>query len=310
MKHLPPNGGCATRKLAVGEQASARTVLLLGAFFLLGIAVSAFLFYAISRGGLSIVRQNTGATPTIRLSDKTKAVLGRLDSPLEIRFHESLDPATVPQSLIAFASRVDELLAAYQQAAGNKIKLEKFNSSSDADADAAFADGIPPFNLDKGAPCWLGIALVLDGRKESLPRLSPEWEPALEADLTRAIERLLNAPGSVPVPVAVSQINTNALQEVKALVPDLGSVSEAEATRILREAALKDLTATAKEMEAKLQEAEQRLTQAQQSGSEAEQQAAKQHLLQLRAERDEKLKRIAARSNAQIETLQQLKAAR
>lgn len=300
---------CASRKAAAGEQASARTVLLVVAFFLLGIAVSAFWFYSLSRGGFSSARVNTSTAPTIRLSDNTRAVLSRLHSPLEIRFHESLDPGTVPQSLIAFASRVDQLLAAYQQAAGNKVKLERFNSPSTADADAAFADGIPAFNLDRGKPCWLGIALVLDGRKESLPRLSPEWEPALEADLTRAIQRLLNAPGAVSVPVAVSQINTNAMQEVKALVPDLASVSVAEATQILREAALKDLTAAAKEMETQLKEAEQRLTQAQKSGSEAEQQAAKRHLLQVQAEQGEKLKQIAVRSRAQIETLQQLKAA-
>ena len=309
MKHLAPTDACTTRKPAAGERASARTVVLLAAFFLLGIAVSAFWFYSISKGGLSGATGNTGSTTTIRLSDNTKAVLGRLNSPLEIRFHASLDPATVPQSLIAFAGRVDQLLAAYQQEAGTKIKLMRFNSPENADADAAFTDGIPPFNLDKGDPCWLGIALVLDSRKESLSRLSPEWEPALEADLTRAIARLLDAPGSVPVPVAVSQINTTAVQEVKALIPDLASVSVAEATQVLREAALRDLTTTVKEMETQRKEAEQRLAQAQKSGSEADQQAASKHLLQLQAEQTEKLKQIAARSNTQIETLQQLKAA-
>ena len=103
--------------------------------------------------------------------------------------------------------------------------------------------------------------------------------------------------------------NTTALQEVKALIPNLAAVSEAEATQLLREAALKELTAAAKEMETQIKEAEQRISQAQNGGSEADQQAAKQHLLQLRAEQTEKLKRIAARSRAQIETLQQLKAA-
>jgi hypothetical protein len=309
MKSLPPNDERTTRNEVAGERASAQTILLFAAFFLLGIAVSAFWFYNLSKGGGSGVNANTSITPAIRLCDNTRAVLSRLQSPLEIRFHASLDPATVPESLIAFAGRVDQLLTAYQQEGGTKIKLMKFNSPANADADAAFTDGVPPFNLDKGNPCWLGIALVLDSRKESLSRLAPEWEPALEADLTRAIARLLDTPGSVPVPVAVSQINTTAMQEVKALIPDLGAVSVQDATQILRETALKDLAAAAKEMETQVKEAEQRLTQAQKGGSEDDQQAAKKHLLQVQAEQTEKLKQIAVRSRAQIETLQQLKAA-
>ena len=310
MNDLLPDHVRTTGTPAAGERASARTILLLAAFFLLGIAVSAFWFYGLSKSGHPGAEGNTGTTPAVRLSDNTRAVLGRLDSPLEIRFHASLDPATVPESLIVFASRVDQILAAYQQEAGNKIKLGRFNSPANANPDAAFADGIPPFNLDRGNPCWLGLALVLDGRKESLPRLSPEWEPALEADLTRAIARLLDAPRPVSVPVAVSQINTNTMQEVKALIPDLGAVSVQDATRILREAALKDFTAAAKEMETQVKEAEQRLTQAQNGGSAADQQAARQHLQQVQAEQTKKLKQIALRSKAQIETLQQLKAAR
>src|SRR5262247_1618718 len=54
-----------------------------------------------------------GATPT--LTESTKAVLRRLDSPLEIRFYSILDPATIPNGVTAFSARVNQLLAAYQQ---------------------------------------------------------------------------------------------------------------------------------------------------------------------------------------------------
>jgi hypothetical protein len=111
-------------------------------------------------------------------------------------------------------------------------------------------------------------------------------------------------------PVSVSQINTTAVQEVRALIPDLAAVSLDEGTRILREAALKDFEAATKEMGTRVKEAEQRLTQARNGGSPGDQQAALRHLKQLQAEQTEKLKQIAARSKAQVDTLQQLKAAR
>ena len=113
----------------------------------------------------------------------------------------------------------------------------------------------------------------------------------------------------VPVPVAVSQINTTAVQEVKAIIPDLAAVSLEEGRKVLQEAALKDFTAAATEMRAQSKEAEQRLMQAQQGGSEAEQQAARAHLQQVQAAQTAKLKEIAARSQAQVEALEQLKAA-
>ena len=292
-----------------GERAGTRTTLLLLVVCLLGIAGGSYWFYSISQRGAAGADGPVSSAPASLLSDSTRAVLGRLESPLEIRFYALLDPATVPASLTAFAGRVGQLLSAYQQEAGGKIKVTTFSAQSNADANAALADGITVFNLDKGEACYLGIALVLNGRKESLAHLSPEWEQALEPDLTRAISRLENANRSVTIPTTVSQINTAAIQEVRALIPDLAAVSVPEGKQILQDAAYKEYTAAAKEMQAQVKEAEQRITEAQKGGTVAEQQAAKQHLQQVQAEQIEKLKEIAAKSKAQIDTFQQLKAA-
>jgi ABC-type uncharacterized transport system involved in gliding motility auxiliary subunit len=284
-------------------------VLLLVVFFL-GIAVSAFLFYGASKRGSTGANGKTNGTPAITLSESTRAVLGRLEVPLEIRFYALLDAATLPNSVTAFAVRVGQLLSAYQQQAGGKLKVTSVDSQSIPNANSALADGLSAFNLDQGQACFLGVALVLNGKKETLPRLSPEWEQALEPDLTRAIVRLLDAPQrSVAAPMTVSQIDTNAIREVKALIPNLADVSVKAGKQILQEAALKDFTAAAQEMQTLVKEAEQRLTQAQNGGSSAEQQAAMKQLLQVQAEQNEKVKQIAARSKAQIDALQQLKAA-
>ena len=76
-----------------------------------------------------------------------------------------LDPASVSDSVTAFARRVDELLSAYQQAAGDKIKVTRFTSESNLKPNAAPADGIHAFNLDKGEACFLGLARCLKATK-------------------------------------------------------------------------------------------------------------------------------------------------
>ena len=69
----------------------------------------------------------------------------------------------------------------------------RHNSQAD-DSARAFADGLKSFNLDKGNACFLGIVVASGTQKELLPQLSPDWEQAVEPDLTRAIARLLDVP--------------------------------------------------------------------------------------------------------------------
>ena len=292
-----------------GEEAGVRGLVLVLAFLSVVVALGAVWLYRAAQHRGPTSNGEPGGPQPVALSDTTLAVLQKLDSVVEIRFYSVLDPASVLQPLMSFASRVDQLLSAYQQAAGGKIKLTRFDSQSNLNPNAALADGVQAFNLDKGEACYLGVVLVSKGRKETLSHLSPEWEQALEPDVTRALIRLVEATRPAAAVVAPSAPNTNTVQEVKALIPNLGAVSVEEGTRILREAALKDFTAAAKEMEAQVKEAQQRLTQAQSGGSDADQQAAIKHLQQVQAEQTEKLKQIAARSKAQIDALQQLKAA-
>jgi hypothetical protein len=309
MEHLLANNDARTRKRRAGEEGRVSGIILVLVFLLLGIAASAIWLYRAAHSGPANVNGEPTDSQPIALSDSTKAVLARLDSPLEVRFYALLDPATVPDSLTAFPGRVGQLLSAYQQEAGGKIKVTSFTPQSNAAANAALADGISAFNQDKGDACYLGIALFLNGKKETLPRLAPEWEQALEPDLTRAIARLLDATRALMVPLTVSQANTNAIQEVKALIPDVAAVSVEAGKQILRDAALKDFAGAAKEMETQVKEAEQRLSQAQNGGSDAEQQAAMKHLQQVQAEQAEKLKEIAAKSKAQMDAFQQIKTA-
>jgi hypothetical protein len=151
------------------------------------------------------------------------------------------------------------------------------------------------------------MAVVRGARKQTLPQLSPEWEAALEADLSRAISQISETPATeTPDTAPPSPAIT---EEVKRIVPNYNSMSLEEGMRMLRETALKQFKDAAADQQKQLQEAEQALTQAQSTGSAAEQQAAMKRLQQLQSEQTERLKQIAVDSQAQIDTLRRLKAA-
>jgi ABC-type uncharacterized transport system involved in gliding motility auxiliary subunit len=290
------------------EQANIRMFVLVLVFCLIGGVMGVVWFYRATQRGAT---DGAGGQQLIALSDSTRSVLKRLDSPVEIRFYALLDPASVSASVQAFAGRVDQLLSEYQRAAEGKIGVTRYNSRSDikAAAVAAAADGFKPFNLDKGDTCYFGLAVAQDEQKESLPPLSPEWEQAIEFDLTRAIERVARAKHPTQSFANNSPAAPAVVEEVKHTVANFASVSMEEGTRLLRAAAMKDFKTAAAAMEIQFKEAQQRLSQAQNGGSAAEQQDAMKHLQQIQSEHAEAFKQIAARSSAQIEALRQLKEA-
>jgi hypothetical protein len=240
------------------------------------------------------------------LSDSTKAVLKNLDTPVEIRCYTLLDQASVPAATFAFADRVNQLLADFQQVAGEKISVTRHTSLSDADA--ATADGIKPFNLDKGNACFLGLTVVCGGQKESLPQIQPEWEPALEFDLARAILHVMATPATSVVK-ASTQVSPEVTNEIVRLIPDIKGTSLEDGIGILREATVNKFSEAGAEMEKQIQAAKQQVADAQNGQSEAEEQAAMRHLQQVQLDQAEKTKALAAQLLAEISAFEQMKTA-
>jgi pyruvate-formate lyase len=284
--------------LPQGTEGQARIVILVAVFFLAGIALSALWFKSSSSP-----KKDVAPPADAALSGATLAVLEHLDSPVEVRFYSYLDPASVPGSVQAFAGRAEKLLSQYEQASGGKVKVTRLTSRSNFNATAASKAGIKAFNIDKGDACFLGLTVARAGRQETLPELAPEWEQALESDLTRAIARV--APPTPAPPV--TQTDTADLDAVRRSIPNLDTISLDEATRLLRENGLAEFRQTAQEMEAKVNAAQQRYLAAQSSQSEAEQQAALQEFQQAQAEQTDRLKQVAAASKARLDALQRLK---
>jgi hypothetical protein len=281
------------------EQAQARVIVLALVCLAVGFACAALWLY---RGATPAEPEKKEAPA---LCEGSQMVLKRLDSTVEARFYSVLDPAATSEGLRAFADRVDQVLAQLERESGGKIKVIRLQSS-EHDGAAALADGLKPFNFDKGDTCYLGVAFTMGTRKEVVPRLMPEWERAVEPDLTRAIERLLETRSPERV-APVAPVNTQAIEEVKRVLPNFASVSLEEGTRMLRTAALGQFADASDEMANQLKAARQRLDQAQSGGTEAEKQAAIKNLQEVQAAQMVRIQNLAAHSQAQIDALRQLK---
>jgi ABC-type uncharacterized transport system len=288
---------------AARREANSRLVVLVVVGFLLGAGLTAFWFHQRYTRPAPV----SSETAPSALSAGTLAILQRLNSPIELHFYSLLDPATVPDATRVFAGRVSELLGQYEQAANGHIKVVRYEESSTDNANRAAADGLKPFNQDKGDACFLGIAVVHDGKKETLPLLAPEWEPALESDLSRAIARLSESSPGLASTATPPTVDPAVEAEVKRALPNLASISIAEGTRVLRQACQDELARTGQEMDARIKEAQQRFLEAQKNQSAADQEAARQQLVQLQAEQTQRIKQILANSQAQVEALERLK---
>ncbi len=133
------------------------------------------------------------------LSEGTRRILAKIDTPVVIHFYRTRGSTEMPVFLKNYADRVEDLLAEYQQAARGKIQLKKFDPQPDSDAeDSARLDGIegqvmnPAGLVGMGDKVYLGLAVTCLDQKVALPFLDPQRERLLEYDLTRAIAQVLN----------------------------------------------------------------------------------------------------------------------
>ena len=128
------------------------------------------------------------------LSDATKNLLGHLPAPVTIHYYALLPVNSTDEPLSAFAGRVGQMLKDMQTASSGKIQISDLTTADENNSIAARAEGIQPFNLDKGDACLLGLTVASGKNQEAFARLQPEWEGALEYDLARAIARVSTLP--------------------------------------------------------------------------------------------------------------------
>ncbi len=128
------------------------------------------------------------------LSDGTKQILGKLDTPVRIRFYCTQADDSTPYTVLlnSHARKVEDLLAEFSQAAKGKLIIERFDPQPDSDVeDSASMDGLEAQMLPGGDKFYLGLAVSQLDTKESIPFLQPDRERQLEYDIARAITRVV-----------------------------------------------------------------------------------------------------------------------
>ncbi len=143
-------------------------------------------------GSRAKARVDLTAEKAYTLSQGTKDIRKKLDTPVEIHFYFSRSENAMPVGLKTYAQQVEDLLDEYKQIAKDKIVLKKYNPTPDSDAeDAANLDGVEGRMLPSGEKIYLGVAIVMLDKTSTLPFLAPDRDRLLEYDLSRAITQVM-----------------------------------------------------------------------------------------------------------------------
>ena len=127
------------------------------------------------------------------LSDASKKIIAKLDTPVTIKLYYSKSNPGMPIFLKNFAKRVEDLLCEYQQYGNGNIIIEKLDPEPDSDAeDSAIMDGVEGKMLNTGDKIYCGIAVSCLDKTASLPFLSVDQENLLEYNIIRAITKVFN----------------------------------------------------------------------------------------------------------------------
>jgi ABC-type uncharacterized transport system involved in gliding motility auxiliary subunit len=151
------------------------------AIFIVAIAVNVIVSAVRLRADLTQDKLHT-------LSDGTKAILRKLDTPVKVRLYVLTGESPDAVILKNHARRVEDMLAEFRAVAGDKLELEKLEPQPDSDAeDSARIDGVEGQTDPLGERIYLGVSVSCLDQKAALPFLTPSREKLLEYDLIRAI---------------------------------------------------------------------------------------------------------------------------
>ena len=133
--------------------------------------------------GVKPVRVDMTQEKAYTLSDGTKAILKKLDTPVKVRFYCTQSESATPETvyLKSYARKVEDLLQEYKQIAGKNLIIEKYDPQPDSDAeDSARLDGLEGQPLPGVERFYLGLAVSLADERVALPFLEPNRERQLE----------------------------------------------------------------------------------------------------------------------------------
>lgn len=169
--------------------------------------------------GNSSLRVDMTEDKLFTLSEGSRKIVEKLDTPVTIRFYATKDQDNMPPILRSFARRVEDLLSEYDKVGGKNVKIEKYDPEPLSDAeDMAKLDGIQAQNIDLFDQIYLGISVRMLDKTASIPMLSLEREKMLEYDISRMITQVTNPEKSkigviTGLPVLGSEPNPMMMQQ-------------------------------------------------------------------------------------------------
>jgi ABC-type uncharacterized transport system involved in gliding motility auxiliary subunit len=163
-----------------------------GIFILLAILIAANMILGSTR-----LRADLTEDKIYTLSEGTRNILAKLDSPVTIKLFFTGGSADVPLPLKNFARQALDLLKEYQLASGGKLIIETYDPEPDSDAEEwAERYGLAGQNLSLigagGATLYLGLVAVKGDAYSIIPFIDPRSEELLEYNITRMIARVAN----------------------------------------------------------------------------------------------------------------------
>ena len=176
----------AAKTVVDGRRGASKGVVGLVAIAVITIAVDVILAKA-------TIRCDCTADSLYTLSKGSKAVLGKLDKDVSLKFYFSASSAEMPMGVKTYAQEVENLLKEYERASGGRLVVEKYDPTPDSDEEEwAQRYGIEQQQVNPfGAPVYFGIVAVCGDRTEALGAMTQKTESTLEYDVTRLVTRVV-----------------------------------------------------------------------------------------------------------------------
>ena len=134
------------------------------------------------------VRHDMSSDGAYSLSEEAKKFASSLKASASLRFYASRTSPRMPQAMKKYAERVEWLLGDLCAASQGKLTLHVLDPEPDSeDEEAAFLEGLKPFQINTGDRFYLGLSISNADRFIALPQLDLQQENLLEYEVIRAI---------------------------------------------------------------------------------------------------------------------------
>ena len=176
----------AAKTVTDGRRGASRGVVGLVAIAVIAVAADVILAKA-------TIRCDCTADNLYTLSKGSKAVLGKLDKDVSLKFYFSSSSKEMPMAVKTYAQEVENLLKEYERASGGRLVVERFDPTPDSEEEEwAQRYGIEPQQVNPfGSPVYFGVVAVCGDRTEALAAMTQRTEATLEYDLTRLVTRVV-----------------------------------------------------------------------------------------------------------------------